>query len=212
MLQIGAKGVEPIALVPEFQLWELRHRTRNNLQTVAALLRIEARQTRREESAKALMEAADRIAAFQRINDLLETVDGAVTTPRAILKGLMRWIDQGMVGTRPIMLETEASDAIIPAQLGAGIGVIANELITNSLKHAFPDDRPGIVRTECRSSPAGLDLMIRDDGIGVPKHVALGAGLGLVRQLVEQLGGMFSHEDTRPGTTWHVRLPLNGRT
>ena len=86
-----------------------------------------------------------------------------------------------------------------------------NELVSNTLKHAFPDGRRGLLAVALRAEASGyLSLTIRDNGIGLPAHFAPGKtdslGLRLVEALIEQLGAQLALE-RQPGTSYHIRFP-----
>ena len=89
-------------------------------------------------------------------------------------------------------------------------GLIVNELITNALKHAFPDGRPGEVRIELRRLESGLvELVVADDGIGMSGDIAQAKSLGLrlVRTLAEQLSAKLEFSSP-PGTAVKLTFPL----
>jgi two-component sensor histidine kinase len=97
-------------------------------------------------------------------------------------------------------------DAAIPC------GLVVNELISNALKYAFPQRRGTIRVTFTESSEKWYELVVRDDGIGLPPHIVLDSltslGLQLVKGLVEeQLGGILELE-RHQGTTWRIRFPF----
>jgi two-component sensor histidine kinase len=95
-------------------------------------------------------------------------------------------------------------DAAVPC------GLIINELISNCLKHAFPDDRAGEIRVELRRNGDQLMLAVTDDGIGFPEHLDFrntsSLGLQLVNTLTHQLGGELELKGD-PGTTVIITFP-----
>ncbi len=89
--------------------------------------------------------------------------------------------------------------------------MIINELLTNALRHAFPDGRSGLITVGLvRDDGDGIRLAVRDDGAGIPESVnvdnARGFGLVLVRTLAEQLDGALELERGN-GTSWTLRFP-----
>lgn len=190
----------------DFEVRELRHRTRNSMHSVAALLRIQSRQAKGAEAQDALASAADRISAFERINDILDRSRLGTTTPRALLEALVREIHRAMIGTRGISIEVEACEHPVSSRLGATLGLVTNELVTNALKYAFPDDRNGTVLIRCVKEGASLVLDVQDDGIGA-SSIKPGLGLKLVGSLVSKADGSLEKLETG-GTAWHVVLPL----
>jgi two-component sensor histidine kinase len=189
----------------ELELRELRHRTSNNMQVVAALLRIQAREMTHIEAANALSSAAGRIVAFDRINKIL---DGrrAESIPRLFLRALVDEIQGSLVGARPIAIELDACADPVSCDVASAIGLIANELVINALKHAFPDNRPGIIRIQCFRDRGHLVLSVKDDGVG-SDLTGEGFGIGLIRALISQLRGIVESGDAT-GVSWHIRVPI----
>jgi two-component sensor histidine kinase len=87
---------------------------------------------------------------------------------------------------------------------------VVNELVSNAFKHAFPDERGGTIGIELRVADGEVEIVVADDGIGLPDDFDLGQikslGLQLVPLLVEQLAGTFTIEPG-PGARFHLRFP-----
>jgi two-component sensor histidine kinase len=83
---------------------------------------------------------------------------------------------------------------LVEAKKAVSLGLVANELVTNAMKHAFPPPRAGSIEVSARrSAPDRISLRIRDDGVGMPLEVREGSlGYKLVRALVEQIDGEIS--------------------
>ena len=127
-------------------LRELDHRTKNNMMTMVWLLRIQARATRNPEARAALQAASARIGHMvSQIHSHLEpgSPDHMVSM-LAYLEELRRKTDE-MIQGRPIVLRLACDGTQLPEHNALPIAIIVNELLTNSLKHAFPDDRAGTI-------------------------------------------------------------------
>lgn len=97
------------------------------------------------------------------------------------------------------------------ARLLFPLGMAVNELVTNAIKHAFPDGRAGTVRVTLRRDPPGGVLAeVRDDGVGLPSDDSLrtGLGLSLVPALTSQVGGALERTSSpEGGTVFSIRIP-----
>ncbi|MEO6339864.1 MAG: ATP-binding protein [Caulobacteraceae bacterium] len=197
----------------ELQLYELQHRMRNNLQLAAALLYTQARQSD-EEARPALEAAADRIGNVMRVQDRLVQAQrsGEVDT-KFLLATLCDDVRVTLVGLRPIAFKVDAASEQLASDRAVPLGLILNELLTNALKYAFPDDRHGSVEVRFTRDGEQFELCVSDDGVGIgaakPRAGRKGGGLGatLVRAMASQLGGTVTSNSEGGGTTWILRFP-----
>jgi two-component sensor histidine kinase len=95
-------------------------------------------------------------------------------------------------------------------QKATRIGLIVNELVTNALKHAFPDDGAGTVWVKLRRTPTELTLVVEDDGVGCPEEAKDGLGSRLTRLLVQQLGGTMTREPHNDHDSVSRRMTISG--
>jgi two-component sensor histidine kinase len=105
---------------------------------------------------------------------------------------------------RPIAVKVDAAELYLSAEQAIPLGLIVNELVTNSLKHAFPGDRAGTVRVVL-SFHTHLALLVQDDGIGCPTPKE-GVGSRLVQLLAQQLGAKIAWEHPEVGCLVRVEL------
>jgi signal transduction histidine kinase len=107
---------------------------------------------------------------------------------------------------------TDLAAVTVDSKRASALGLILNELLTNSLKHAFPAGRAGSVRVSTRTQEGHLSIEVGDDGVGfsrrAPGSSRAGVGLQLVDGLVQQLNGELSRSD-QDGTRIEISLPLN---
>ena len=173
----------------------IRDRIKNNLQVVSSLINIQLNRTDDAASRDSLSGCAARVQAIALIHAMLYQTRDYLHIPFSEyvqrLSGNVLSV-AGDAGTGRVALELAVDDVELHVDKAVPCGLILNELITNALKHGFPDDRHGIVRVELRAT--GLDrlrLTVRDNGVGAPSHLDLLAvrsmGMQLVRELAMQL-------------------------
>ena len=201
----------------ETDLAEAVHRARNDLQAVAAMLLLQATASGDPAVKTALQEAAGRVRALSSLNARLDLKAKGVKTTidsRDFLDGLVGDLRSMHFGHRSIALDARAEPHAIPVTFAKPLGLILNELVVNTVKYAFPEDRTGTVSIEFRCRGGECVLTVRDDGLGMDPAVApRGTGIGrrMVRALTVQVGGTF---DTGPGkdgigTECSVRWPMS---
>lgn len=108
--------------------------------------------------------------------------------------------------SRAVRIDLRAGSAPIPESHALPMAIIVHELVSNAVRHAFPDELRGFVAIACSQSSDGISLVVRDSGIGLDEMIP-GDGLALVSGLVEHLNGFMSVE-TAPGAGVGVRIRL----
>ena len=195
-------------------LGEIHHRVKNNLQIVHSLLDLQA--TRIEDSTilEMLRETQNRIQSMALIHQTLyQSQDFSGVDFRHFLDNLVSMLSASY-GLDPVRLtlSIDAIDVLLPINIAIPCGLIVNEIVTNSLKHAFPNGRQGEIRIVLRHSDDGLvELIAADDGIGIPRTLDLentaSLGLKLVYLLSEQIDGELTIRRGNP-TEFTVRFPI----
>ncbi len=192
---------------------EIHHRVKNNLQTVAALLRLQARRIEVPEGQVALEEAVRRVGAIAVVHETLsqafdETVDFDEVTDR-----LTRLVtDVGAHGA-PIRTRRTGSLGAISSDAATPLAMVFTELVQNAVEHAFDEERGGSIEIGCSREGVGLRLVVEDDGVGLPAGFAVeqatSLGLSIVSTLVGELGGTIRVERRTdgPGTRVVVQVP-----
>ena len=194
----------------EVLLQEVHHRVKNNLQVISSLINMQARKLRDVSSRSALAECQNRVLAIALIHEkLYQSRDYAHVPFSDYARGLAANIFNA-TGVSPdnVKLCVECESLSFSLDKAIPCGLILNELITNALKHAFPNERRGIIRVQMRSASGMLELQVGDDGVGMNSDTARSDSLGmqLVQTLVEQLDGQLEvlHD---AGTTFRLRFP-----
>lgn len=192
-------------------LAEIDHRTANNYQTVLALILAQARRAD-PPIQQALQQVADRIRAIALASKQLALSSESLEVVRVThhLGELCSQIRQGL--SRPgVRVECQFEDVTVGAEQAIAMSILVNELVTNALKHAFPDGRQGKIRVSLGKSADGLTLEIADDGVGMKKSARTrGTGLGtrLVDTFTRQLDARHEIETGDGGTCHRFHCPL----
>jgi len=182
----------------EVLLQEVHHRVKNNLQVISSLINMQLRRLEDRGARAALEECQARILAIALIHEkLYQTKDYAHVAFADYARSLAAGVFQASGRAQgEVVLELEIADVALGIDRAIPCGLVINELISNALKHAFPDGRAGTVRVELVAVDGGrLRLTVRDDGIGLPPGFAIdraeSLGLQLVHTLAEQLDAVL---------------------
>jgi len=202
----------------EVLLKEIHHRVKNNLQVVSSLLSLQAEQTKDRQTFEAFRESQNRIRSMSLVHEKLyrspdlTRIDFAEYVP-SLATALFR---SYRVDAATITLNLDVAQVFLDIDTVIPCGLIINELVSNSLKHAFPAGRAGEIRITLR--PAGdnlLTLVVGDNGVGLPQDLDLrhagSLGLQLVNTLVSQLGGTITLH-RHGGTEFEITLATPGST
>jgi two-component sensor histidine kinase len=174
-------------------LREVNHRCANDLQQVISLLLLASHRTGNSEARDALVDAANRVATLARARDAL--LSPGTKSLTAVMLDVVAAL-QITAEPRHIAISLEAADAPeqVSGSLAVALAMAINELVTNAIKHAYPDGSGGHVRIAItRLPPVGLVLTVEDDGCPFDKHGSYAKpnalGLDLIRRLVGARGG-----------------------
>ncbi|MEC7764017.1 MAG: histidine kinase dimerization/phosphoacceptor domain -containing protein [Pseudomonadota bacterium] len=187
---------------------EIDHRVKNSLQSISALTRIQARKAEEPAVRDALKQVQARVEMVAALHEQLYRSSATHSVDLADFAGKVGSI---LNGTSPPEIEVQVTFARVevePEQASA-IGVILNEFASNSIKHAFPEGRPGVVRFEGALRDGSLVIDLMDDGIGMgPISHTSGIGLAVIEASVAQLGGAWEPIIDRTGTAARLTIPL----
>jgi two-component sensor histidine kinase len=198
-------------------LRELDHRTMNNFQLAAAVLRSQSRHSVQPDVAATLAAAVDRLLVLAALHRNLDYGQG--TLERRSLAPLLEEVVgalRGHIANDAVTIATDFADVVITHDTALRLGLIANELVTNALKHAFPCGG-GHVDVRVATDGPWLVLDVADNGAGLPASPRAGSGSSLVELLAKSIGATISRRSpehpsgarpSEPGTLVSVRFPL----
>jgi two-component sensor histidine kinase len=193
-------------------LKEVHHRVKNNLQIIASLLNLQSRYIHDEATLAAIRESQNRVRAMALVHEKLYRSEEIA---RIDLRDYLQFLGTGLfqfydARVRGITFNLEIHDVSVDINAAIPLGLIINELISNSLKYAFPDGRKGEVAIVVTKSDRSILIDYRDDGAGIPGDLdwrnTQSLGLRLVNTLVDQLNGTIELDRTQ-GTRFllHIR-------
>ncbi len=195
-------------------LREIHHRVKNNLQVISSLLNLQALTVASVEARNRLEESQGRIQSMALVHQLLyRSKDLSHIDLLEYVQDLVQRLSQAYGGEpdRPIEISVDVPNIRLDIDRAIPCGLIVNELVTNSFKHAFPGQRRGRIWVRLAQEGGELALDVRDDGVGMPPDFDLEAaqtlGLQIVRTLAHQLNGRVELAD-RDGTIVRVVFPF----
>jgi PAS domain S-box-containing protein len=204
------------ALVQEKELLvrESHHRVKNNMLTICGLLSLEARTLGEAGCREPLVKAAGRLQRMMVLYDrLYRTGPGKETGMREFLPSLVDEIVAVVQTDTEIRTAVEAEDFSLNPEIMTPLGIIVNELITNSIKYAFEGSNEGQIRISVKKRGSTVTLVFADNGIGLPESVGLGNstgfGLKLIEMMLKQLGGSIAIS-RNGGTEFRIEIPVPG--
>lgn len=202
--------------VKEATIREVHHRVKNNLQTIAALLRIQARRTGSDEAGRALAEAVERVSSMAVVHEMLAgAADESVDFTQAA-RTVVDMVRQGLAGgDSRIDVVVEGASGQVPASTATSLALVTAELVHNAIEHGLAGASAGTVTVSMRRLPDELHLVVRDTGRGLPEgfdvESSANLGLAIVKTVVEDdLRGTLALRAAGPshGTTATIRVPL----
>lgn len=196
----------------ELLLREIHHRVKNNLQIVSSLLNLQSAGVTDQTALAAVQESRNRVRSMSLIHQKLYQGEQLASVE---MKDYFETMGEAMLQsfgehTERVKLNVEMPPIYIDVDTAIPVGLIVNELLTNSLKHAFPGKNEGVIELSLRmEGKDNLVLCLADNGVGVGQepqsaaahHSSSGFGNRLVQLLVQQLDGALNREDANGYTT-----------
>ncbi len=200
----------------EVLLREIHHRVGNNMQIVSGLLAMQSRTIEDEKALEAFRESQNRVRSLALLHErLYRSADLARIEMERYIRQLaadlwMAWRVHG------ISLQVEAAGIVLDIDRAIPCALLMNELVTNSLRHAFPSgleaDQENEIRISMRLDEGKMVLTVSDNGVGLPADWDLAdvntLGLGLVENLIGQIDGVLELDKSR-GTTFKITFPAS---
>lgn len=197
----------------EVLLKEVHHRVKNNLQVISSMLNLQARHVKDQKALEMFRESQDRVRSVALIHEkLYQTKE----LSRIDFTEYVRNLGANLVrtyGVNPdsIRLQIHADGVLLSVDTAISCGLIINELVSNSLKYAFPAGKDGEIHIKLRSDKDNqFSLIVGDNGIGLPEDLDFrnteSLGLQLVTTLTDQIGGTVEL-DRNSGTAFRIVFP-----
>lgn len=197
---------------------EIHHRVKNNLQTIASLLRMQMRRTDSQEAKNVLKESLNRILSISLVHEILSHHDEENIDISDVAKKLLELLTHSMVSAEcHVDVQFEGNPLLLPSDAATSLALVLNELITNAIIHGFEGLQKGVLAVRIQQRAQECVICIRDNGVGMShmpevkqpgkrKHL----GLAIVRTLIEKdLKGTLQFQDAEPqGTEVMIQFPL----
>ena len=194
-------------------LKEVHHRVKNNLQVITSMLEMQAHQTSDPHTLLLFEDACNRVGSIAVIHEMLYLSNSFTTVDLpAYSRRLVPYLIAFYQAEQRIAMEIDGDGAEIELERAVPCGLLLNELVSNTCKHAFPGGASGTLRVSFVNEPSHIRVVVEDSGVGFPagfgERDAATLGIKLVRTLVEQLRGgvqFSSHQGSRV----EITIPRN---
>jgi PAS domain S-box-containing protein len=200
-------------LEKETMLKEIHHRVKNNLQVISSLLSLQSSYLQDEKAREMFQNSMDRVKIMANIHTMLyQSDDLARVDFGGFIRDLASRLQQSYgIAESPIQVRVDVVNVSLTIETSIPCGLILNELVSNTFKHAFPERRGGEIHISMTTAGDQFVLTVRDNGIGFPESVDFrntqSLGLELVNLLVGQMNGKIDMQ-VDGGTTWTIKFPV----
>lgn len=195
---------------------EIHHRVKNNLQTIAGLLRMQMRRVESEEAREALQESLNRIISISLVHEILSHHDEESIDISAVAKRLMELVIHSLVSKDcAVTYDFDGEPIVMASDAATSISLVLNELITNAILHGFSTRERGHLEVSIHADGSEGIICVCDDGIGfsmpLPPSERRHLGLTIVQTLVEkELQGTIDFQKRMPsGTAVKIAFPIH---
>ncbi len=191
---------------------EIHHRVKNNLQTIASLLRLQGRRSSSKEVRAALQESTNRILSMAVVHEFLSQHDKEEINVIEVTKNIIDSVVPNMVDREfELSSRIEGPEVVLSSQNASNLAVIINELILNSVEHGFKGKKAGMIGLRTEITADGYVLDLYDDGAGMPDDfdpdMSKSLGLQIVKTLVQDdIGGTIEFKNDH-GTHCILHIP-----
>jgi two-component sensor histidine kinase len=192
---------------------EIHHRVKNNMQTIASLLRLQSRRAESEEVRHALQEGINRILSVAVIHEFLAHQDARVINIRDVGQRIINQVREGVLDhDANIRLDLKGPNIYLPTQPATVCALVINELLQNALEHGYDRQDVGAVTVNLHDDGDQITIAVEDDGLGLPSDFQLNQsnslGLHIVKTLAEgDLKGNFKLIGRDKGVSAIVTFP-----
>ena len=193
--------IESLLNEKELILRETHHRVKNNMNTLHALLYLQADEQKDPVSKKIINEAAARVKEMMILYDkLFRSVNTPESGAELFFTELINEIIKIYNTGGPVKTEVKIPGLNIKSKILSTLGIIINELTVNSLKYAFSGINEGLISLSAEENKDTIKIIYRDNGIGLPENFAIdnskGFGMYLINMLLEIIGGTINFQES----------------
>ncbi|MEX2442906.1 MAG: histidine kinase dimerization/phosphoacceptor domain -containing protein [Alkalispirochaeta sp.] len=202
----------------EVLLKEIHHRVKNNLQVISSILNMQSGFISDRRSLDYFKDCENRVQSMALVHEQLYQSESLVRIYLpTYLKELLSSLYSAMTATSgEITVRREVADVSLHLDQAIPVGLMVNELVSNSIKYAYPDEgmRPSEISLHVARTNSGIQISVRDWGIGLDDsvHHTDSLGLQLVNALISQLHGSAHFEPGDPGLLVRLQFPLGEAT
>jgi two-component sensor histidine kinase len=214
ILEMHQKELKRSLKEKEALLKELHHRVKNNMAVISSLLSLQEARAQSEESAEVLKDFQSRIYTMSLVH---EELFGSDDIGEIELKGYIESLTENIIlsfGDSAAHIDCRLEIEHVPLNMDRLIpfGLILNEAITNTVKHAFRGIESPVISVRVTSNEEDFTLSVEDNGIGIPEEVDIfktkALGSKIIRTLVKQLKGKIQVDTSREGTSIKMTCPI----
>jgi len=204
-------------LTKDATIREIHHRVKNNLQTVAALLRLQARRVKQPAAREALEESVRRVASIALVHETLSHSSDEIVEFDGIVDRVAKAAAEVTASEAKVTMRRDGTFGVLPAEIATPLVMVLNELLINAMEHAFEKGSQGEVVVRIQRSRKELTVVVADTGRGLPEGFDLATsdrlGLQIVRTLAtgELRGSIDLRAGGAGGTEAVLSLPLAKR-
>jgi two-component sensor histidine kinase len=189
---------------------EMHHRVKNNLQTVAMLLRLQMGGADDERIRGILTDAVSRVLNIAAVHETLSESGLRMVDIREVLGRIARNMAELAPG-RNVEMQVEGDLLHLPSRSATSLALVVGELVQNAMKHAFQGREHGRITIQLTAGDLEHQVAVFDDGVGnsAPRSTRRGLGMDIIQTLVsDDLKGQFETQSTADGTRAWVRFPV----
>jgi len=192
---------------------EIHHRVKNNLQTVAALLRLQARRIDALEAKDALEEAVRRVGSIAIVHETLSAAAHEEVGFDEIADRLGRMVTEVSATGERVRVERVGTFGVLSSDVATALAMVLTEVLQNAVEHGYAEEDTGRIEVSVSRLVGRMEVLVEDDGRGLPVGFDLDSstnlGLSIVRTLVEsELGGRLTVAAAPSGTGTRVALDV----
>ncbi|MCX7787473.1 MAG: PAS domain S-box protein [Spirochaetes bacterium] len=197
-------------------LKEIHHRVKNNLQIISSLLNLQRRYIKDPEDAKLFLDSQMQVRSMALVHEHLYQSD---RISRIDMQSYLRTLCENLFEaygaySLGVCLDVQVEELAFEISIATPLGLLVNELVSNSLKYAFPEQRGGNISVQLYTTLDSCALVVTDDGVGLPQDFQLDRsdtlGYQLIVALVEQLEGTLEVLPQK-GTAYRICFPYRSR-